>query len=45
MEQCNPRPQECKMFAAQLDWEKILEDGFYESLDYTNSDKQIEGKF
>jgi hypothetical protein len=34
---CNPRPNECKLLASQLDWERMEEENFYEKLDYTNS--------
>ena len=41
---CNPRPNECKLFASQLDWERMEENNFYENLDYTNANQCIEGK-
>lgn len=45
MVDCNPRPQECKMYASCLDWEKIDQENYLENLDYTNAEQQIEGKF
>ena len=34
---CNVNPG-CKMYAACLDWDKMVEPEFYENLDYTNED-------
>lgn len=34
---CNVNPG-CEMFAASLDWEKMDEEEFYDSLEYTNID-------
>ena len=45
MAECNPRPEECKIFAAALDWDKIDHENYLEKLDYTNSESLIEGKF
>ena len=45
IKQCNPRPKECQMFAAQLDWDKIDNPDWFEGLDYTNGDQLVEGKF
>lgn len=42
---CNPNPDNCQLFAARLDWDKMIIPEFYESLEYTNSDQQVEGKF
>ena len=42
---CNPKPNDCELFAAQLDWEKMDDPNFYDSLDYTNKDQTVEGKF
>ena len=41
---CADNP-DCKMIAAQLDWEKMDQPGFFETLDYTNAEQQVEGKF
>ena len=43
--ECNPRPTDCQMFAAQLDWDKMVDPTFFDSLDYTNKDQTVEGKF
>lgn len=45
MSECNPRPEECKIFAAALDWDKIDQENYLAKLDYTNSESLIEGKF
>ena len=42
---CNPRPSDCKMYASCLDWDKIDQENYLQTLDYTNSDQQVEGKF
>ena len=41
---CNANP-ECKMLAARLDWEKMDEPDFFDTLDYSNSEQLVEGKF
>ena len=43
--ECNPRPKYCNLYAAQLDWDKMIDPLFYDALEYTNADKCIEGKF
>ena len=45
MASCNPNPEKCQLFAAQLDWDKMTDPTFYDNLDYTNADQCIEGKF
>jgi len=45
MAECNPRPNKCAMFAAQLDWDKMEDPEFFDHLEYTNPDKCVEGKF
>ena len=45
IQQCNPRPTECQIYAAALDWDKMTDPEFYDSLEYTNSDLCVEGKF
>ena len=45
MESCNLNPEGCKLYAAQLDWDKMTEEGFYQKLEYTNKEKLVEGKF
>ena len=34
---CNVNP-ECKMYAARLDWEKMIEQEFYDNLEFTNAE-------
>ena len=36
--ECNPKPQDCTFFAAQLDWDKMTDPEFFAKLEYTNSD-------
>ena len=45
MSKCNPRPGACSLFSAQLDWDKMSDPSFFDSLEYTNSDQLVEGKF
>ena len=45
MQECNPRPNSCSMYAAQLDWDKMVNPEFYDLLEYTNKEQTVEGKF
>jgi predicted nicotinamide N-methyase len=44
MQRCNPRPDACTLSCAKLDWTKVTDEGYFESIEIFDPDRSCTGR-